>query len=178
MIDAGEPAALESPPSRWPRVIGTIGVILGAIMCIDKLDDLLLIQFLRSEEKWSGMVGPELAELIVRTIPPVSWMISSGLIGMALAILLIVGSIRLHRRRQSGVGLCRTWSWLAIAWVGVEMVRTFWWFRIHGGEVRRFASSGWEEAAYFSVAVAFVVLLAYPVFLLVWLWRHPVVLEG
>jgi hypothetical protein len=170
--------SVDKLPSRWPGVVGTIGVILGVLMFIDKIDDLLLIQFLRSEEKWSAMVGPELAEFIVGVIPPVSWMVSSGLIGMALAILLIVGSVRLRRRRQSGIALCRTWSWLAIAWVGIEMARAFWWFRIHGDEVGRFASSGWEGIAYFSVAVAFLVLLAYPVFLLVWLSRHPVVSDG
>ncbi len=48
-----------SPPPRWPRVVGTIGAVLGAIMFVDKADDLALIPLLWAGESRSLLLGPE-----------------------------------------------------------------------------------------------------------------------
>lgn len=167
---------LGAPPSRWPGVVGTIGLILGAILFLDQIDD-LLIPLVWTEDDWSRMLGPETAELVVRSLPPPAWLVTSSLVGMALAALLVVGSSRLRRRRRSGVTLCRTWSWLAIAWVAIDMASALWWLQAHADEIPGLASTGWQGYAAFGIVVALVVMLAYPVFLLVWLSRPEVAAE-
>jgi len=107
-------------PSRWPLTLGAIGIVVGIIMILDQVDDLLLPLFWNTEE-WRQLVGRDLADFLVRSLPSRSWMVTTSLVKMALGALLMAGSVSLRRRRRLGVTLCRSWAGLAIAWLVVEM---------------------------------------------------------
>ena len=170
----GTPETAESETRRWPRVVGTIGIIAGVLMFLDKLDDVVMLPLLRSGDWWANLLGKELADYVMGWMPSTPWIVAASLIGMALGALLFVGGLQLRRCRRSGVTLCRTWSWLAIAWLLVEMSRVLWWFSGHADELRALAPGDWQGSAVFGILVALIVLAAFPVFLLSWFSRPAI----
>ncbi len=174
-FDAYGAAQEKLPRSRWPEVIGIIGIILSVIIFVDKLDDLLTLTW--TEDKWTRVVGADLADLIVRSLPPLGWRLASSLVHMALAVLLFAGSLALRGRRRSGVSRCRAWAVLAIGWVAVEIGWAIWWLSRYTGGIMGIAPATWQGYAAFGIAVALVILLAFPVFLLIWLSRSHVRVE-
>lgn len=171
-LDAYGTAQEKLPGSRWPQVIGLIGLILSVIIFVDKLDELVTLTW--TEEQWTRAVGEDLAALIVSALPPLGWRLASSLAHIALAVLLFAASLALRGRRRSGVSRCRAWAMLAIGWVVVEMGWAIWWLSRYEGEIMGVAPATWQGNAAFGIAVALVVLLAFPVFLLVWLSRGDV----
>lgn len=161
---------------RWPRVLGTLGIVLGIIAFIDKLDD-LLIPFLWTKKDWIHMVGPEVGEFVARSMPTARWVVFSSIVGMVLASILIAGSLHLRRHRRTGVRECRAWAWLAIAWVMVEAGRIIAWFGRYGDQVPVPPGTEWQGTAAFAIALALLIMLAYPIFLLLWLRRPDVKIE-
>ena len=172
--ESTEIEAAAAPPSRWPKVVGTIGVVLGAIMSIDKINDLAVVPLIWGEESRQFLFGLEMGELIARTVPRWTWISFYILCGMALGMLLIVASLRLRRRSPSGITLCRAWAWLSIVWLAVALTWVLWWLGRHGDEISKFAEAGWQTETALGGALAVTLLLAYPVFLLVWLSRGAV----
>jgi hypothetical protein len=156
---------------RWPAVIGTLGIVLGVVLLLDKIDDVLTLSW--TAQDWGRIFAPDLADLIARSMPPVAWRVFSAAVQIALAALLIGGSVALRRRARSGVRLCRLWAWLAVVWIVVSMGRSVWWLQQHGGELPASPSIVWGFAV-MGIAFATVLLLAFPVFLLVWLSRPAV----
>jgi hypothetical protein len=173
---AGIPAG--PVPSRWPDVIGAIGIVLSAIIFIDKLDDLLTLTW--TQEQWRGLVGADLANLIVDSLPPLAVRLVTSLAHMALAVLLLAGCLALRRRRRAGIARCRVWAALAIVWVTLEIGWAAWWLSQRTEEITRAAGvspAAWQGYAAFGIAVALVLLLAFPVFLLIWFARRDVKAE-
>ena len=159
--------------SRWPRVVGTIGIILAVIMVVDQVDD--VITYLTwSPEDWRRLFAPEVADLIVRAMPPLGWLMVSAVVGIGLGLLLFVGSIFLRRRRRNGVKLCRVWAWLAIVWAVLEIVRAISWFKGYSGDLAGVPVGVWQGYAVFGIVIAMAVMMAYPLFLLFWFGRHDV----
>jgi hypothetical protein len=167
-----EAAPYSSTRSRWPEVIGIIGIILSVIIFLDKLDDLATLTW--TEEEWARFVGGPLADAIVRALPPVGWRLASSLAQIALAVFLFAGSLALRKRRRTGVSRCRTWAVIAIVWVAVEMAAAIWWLSQYPGGFMGIPPATWQGYAAFGIAVALVVLLAFPVFLLIWFSRSEV----
>jgi hypothetical protein len=153
-------------------VIGTIGIILGIIIFVDQIDDLLTLTW--TEEQWGRVFAPGIAELIVQATPPVGWQLSSALIQMGLGVLLFVGSVGLRRRSRPGVYLSRLWAWLAIGWTVLSMGWGIWWLQRHAGEISGLSQVSWQGYAAFGIVLALVLLLAYPVFLLLWFSKADV----
>ncbi len=164
------------PPPPWPKVIGTIGAVLGVIMVVDKTDDLALIPLMWAEDSRRFLLGPELSEAVAGSMPRAIWPFLYLLLGGLLGLLLVVGSLRLRRRRRSGVALCRAWAWLSIAWLAIGAAGALWWLARYSDEISRHAGPGWDRGALSGALVA-LLMLAYPVFLLVWLSRAPVKAE-
>jgi hypothetical protein len=162
------------PATRWPRILGTLGIILGALSILDKLDDLLLAPMFRSASWWSQLVGPDLGEKIVGWMPPPAWLAASTLIGIVLGCLLLVGSLRLRQRRRSGASLTRTWAWLAIAWLVVEIATSSAWLARYTGQLDDLSSAAWQVPAALGIVITFALLAVYPVFLLIWFDRTPI----
>jgi hypothetical protein len=172
VLDFNVAAAGEARRSSWPDVIGIIGIILSVIIFVDKLDDLMTLTW--TEEQWSRLLGTPLAETIVRSLPPVGWRLVSSVAQMALAVLLLSGSLALRRRRRAGISRCRTWAMLAIAWVAVEIGWAIWWLSRYPEGLIGIPAATWQGFAAFGIAVALVLLLAFPVFLLIWFSRGEV----
>lgn len=160
------PAAL----SRWPLTMGTIGIVIGILMILDEVDDLQVALFWTAEE-WRHLVGQELADFLVRSLPPRAWMVANCLVKMALGGLLVAGSLALRHRRRLGVTLCRSWAGLAIAWLALEMTWVFAWMSRHAHEIPALPPTGWQGPTTWAIALAFTLLLAWPVTLLSWLAR-------
>lgn len=170
--DSETPGLDRSDPPRWPRVVGTIGIVVAVIMFVDKFDDLLMLPWLQSREWWVGLVGEGLATDILRWMPPSSWIAFASVIGMALGALLFVGALKIRRRHRSGVALCRIWAWLAIVWLLVELSLSLWWV---SGLIGELAPPGEVLGpALFTIVVILAVILAFPVFLLSW-FNRPVI---
>lgn len=173
MSDPGTSNGSGEATPRWPRTVGAIGLVVGAIMVLDQVDELLLPLFWDTGG-WRRLVGGEVADLLMRSMPPRVWVVAASLVKMALGVLLMVGSLRLRRLRRSGVTLCRAWAGLAIAWLAVEMGWAVVWFSHHAGEIPGLPAQGWQSAATCGVALALVLLLAWPVCLLVWFAKPEV----
>ncbi len=157
---------------RWPTVIGTIGMVIGIVLLIDTVDDVMTLQW--TAEDWRMIFAPNVADLIARSMPPVAWRVFSTAAQTGLAALLIVGSIGLRRRRPAGVSLCKLWAWLAIVWVVVLMIRGAVWLRQLSGELPALGAVSSQAYALAAVVLAVAILLAFPVFLLVWLSKPAV----
>lgn len=158
--------------SRWPNVIGTIGIVVAAIMFLDKVED--LSHLLWTAEDWRRLFSPDIADLIVRATPPLVWRLGIIAAELALAVLLIIGSVALRRRRRSGVSLSRVWAWLAIVWVVLIMARGVWWLLRFQGEIVGIPYATWQGFAVLGILMALALLLAWPVFLLVWFARPEI----
>ncbi len=174
---ANDPAASDAPAltlARWPKVVGTIGVVLGGVMFVDKADDLLLVPLMWAGDSRRWLFGPEIGELVARTMPRALWLAFYILLGMALGLLLLVGSLRLRRRIPSGVNLCRAWAWLSIVWLAAGLAVALWWLGRYGDEMARLTGPDWQMTVLSQILLVLILLLVYPVFLLVWLSRAPV----
>jgi hypothetical protein len=161
-----------SAQPRWPVVIGTIGLVLGALSIIDKLDDLMTLWW--TAEDWEQIFAPAVADLIVRSVPPVGWRVVSVLVELALAALLVFASLGLRRRSPGSVPRLRLWAWLAVAWAVVAVGLGGWWLQQRGGLSSVTGVEHWQGYAVFGLAVAGVLLIAFPVFVLAWLARPDV----
>ncbi len=159
----------------WPKVIGTIGIVLGALIFLDQLDNLATMSW--TEEDWGRIFAPDLAALIVRSMPSTGWLLLTSTVQMVLGVLLVVGSLALRRRAPSGIHLCRFWAWLAIAWSVFVMGRATWWLLQYAGELPEVPLARWQAYGMLGLGLALVLLLSFPVFLLVWLSKHDVRLE-
>ncbi len=156
-----------SAHSKWPTVIGTLRVVLGILMVFDTLDD-LLFQLFTNEEDWAQWVGGDIARSISVSMPPLVWAILSAVIQTGLGGYLIAGSLRLRRRKASSVEICRTWAKATVLWVLVSMGLALWWVARIAGDFPGATQAEVESAALVGVALASLLLLAYPLFLLYW----------
>jgi len=158
-------------PSRWAKVLGTIGIVLGILIVIDQLDD-VWIHLTWTEADWRRVFSAEIARMISMATRPAGFQFAWNILQALLGAVLIVGSVKLYRRRRSGVVVCRAWAWVAIAWALVELGWAMWFIQRHAAEVRELAGAGWQAAIALGLGVAAIVMVAYPVFLLAWLARR------
>jgi len=173
MSEPGTSRESAEAPSRWPGTLGVIGIVVGVIIILDQLDDPLVTQFW-TPEKWRHLVGGELGDFLVRSMPSHAWMVTTNLVKLALGILLVFGAVYLRRRRRLGATLCRSWAGLAIAWLVVEAVQGLVWLSRYAGEIPGVPAEGWQGTATFGVVLGVALLLVWPVFLLAWLSRPGV----
>lgn len=108
---------LAPAPSTWPRVLGMIGIILGALGILGGL--------------W-GMVSPLFVSFMGSLMPPGAerafeaaeqmntWTVVGSILGLLVAGLLLAGGIGLLRRRLWGLGCYGMWAILKILLVAVN----------------------------------------------------------
>ena len=159
--------------SRWPNVIGMIGIILGALIALDQFDD-LLIHLWWNEADWAGYVGPDIADLIMRAAGSIYGRIFASIAQLCLGILLVVASVRLRARRRSGGFLSQTWAWLAIAYAIIEIGTAALVLSAWSEEVVQIAGAGWEAWVAYGLWAALATMIAWPLFLLIWFARQTV----
>ena len=101
---------LEARTVRWPTVIGVISLVYGILALIGNGcgagSPFATPFFLRM----SGMDAGQ-----ITMSPALVWVqVGSGVIGMVIAVVLLVGSISLLRRSTRSFGILKTWVALAI----------------------------------------------------------------
>ena len=159
--------------SRWPGVLGLIGMIIAALMFWDELGELIQV-FTWDEQDWVRMLGAETAALIEKFAPPLGYQVASALITLELSILLFAASILLFRRQRAGVTLARVWAWLVLPWLAIQLLLVLTWMKQYLAGLLR---PEWQVSEGTIVAwtvFVFLILAAYPVFLLVWLGRPAI----
>lgn len=99
--------------SKWPTVLGILGVIFGSIGILSSTCGFFLPAILSSV---SEQMSPEEQAQIIGEMPTGPFFNVALIIGLLLAILWLWGSIRLLKRRQSARGLLNGYAVLAILW--------------------------------------------------------------
>ena len=159
--------------SRWPGVLGLVGIIIAVLTFWDALGDLITV-FTWDQQDWVRMLGAETAALIEKFAPPLGYQVTSALINLELSILLFAASILLLRRRRAGVTLARVWAWLVLPWLAIQLLLVLTWMKQYLAGLLR---PEWQVSEGTIVAwtvFVFLILAAYPVFLLVWLGRPAI----
>lgn len=171
---SGVPTGAASPQTPlWPGVVGFLGIVVALVLFVDKAED-LLTPWLWSQRDWRQRFTPDIAGLVAETMPPVQWTLPASFVGLALAVLLLLGSIRVLRRRRSGVLLCRTWARLAILWGLIEIVVASILLQRLALDAPQLVPEGWAGAVASGIFLALVMILAFPLFLLLWFHRSSI----
>ena len=125
MAPPSEMGDLVPERSKWPTVIGVIGILVASFGlfggCCGVLSPFLM-NFSRSMASSGGGMSQEQIDTMMASQPPMLWIIPASLVGMALATLLLIGCIGLARRRAGGVTLCKVWAWIIIPWTLISLV--------------------------------------------------------
>lgn len=156
---------------RWPRVLGAVGMIVAILIVVDTLGDLGTIGW--SAEEWRRILPYGSGEIVAGIMPPAAVRLAWALVQLGLGMLLFLGAYRLSQQQQSGVKLCRLWSWLAIAEVSAAMITAAWWLE-RLARLPVLADLPWRSAANLGIGIAAAVLLSFPAFLLIWLARPEI----
>ena len=161
-----------APPVRWPKIVGVVGMVLGAIIFIDKLDDLVMY-LTWTEADWERFLGAALTNFVMEAMPPAWFQVVTALFEMGLGALLVVGSLRVWRQRGSGIRLCRVWARIAIVYAVLVMVWVIWWLQSWWGEIPGMPEGSLGVAIY-GILLALAIMITYPVFLLIWFSKPDV----
>ncbi len=93
--------------SDWPKVLGTISIVFGCLGMLGgilRLFNSVTMEFLSQKVPMAAQAAVDLPESLVL------WNTISGAIGFVMAALLLVGGIRLIRRRAAFVGIITVWA--------------------------------------------------------------------
>ncbi len=117
----------DAPPvkrSSWPTVLGVFGVIFGSLGLLVSLCGFFVGIFLKSMlASLSGEMSPEEMSQIITAVPDGMYVVISSLISASLAVLLLVGSISLLKRRASCRMMLNSYVVLGVLW----LVTSFTW---------------------------------------------------
>ncbi|MDG2292449.1 MAG: hypothetical protein P8L37_07300 [Phycisphaerales bacterium] len=125
--ETGKVRDLDQPPVKrtsWPTVIGILGIIFGSLGVLSSLCGFFVGIFLKSMlASLSGEMSPEEMAQITAAIPDGAYVVVASATGVLLAILLLVGSISLVKRRASCRMMLNAYVALGVVW----MVASFTW---------------------------------------------------
>ncbi len=174
-----QPGALIAPQraANWPVVIGTIAIVFG---CLGILGGVLSVLSPVTIKFFSGFMPEEQQEIIQQSMP---WNVVYGIGALLVAILLLVGGIRLSARKRQAVALIRTWAAVKILFSIVSSVISY-----HYAQLQIEAIANDPNAA--AIGMGFMDtfgvvgmifnalwLCALPVFVLVWFSRKKIETE-
>ena len=160
------PAEPDKTPA-WAIAIGVISIIYASLGLICTPVSLVSSRLMPSPAGFEEMLPPWFE----------TYSIVSGLVGMAVAVILLVAGIGLLRRRAGAVSLHVVYGWIAILMgiVGMVVIFAAFDFSRLPGPARAGAIGG---------AAGGIIGFAYPIFLLIWFsrakirqqaaaWQHP-----
>ena len=109
---------MPSKRSSWPTVLGILGIVLASLGLLGGFCGLLGGLFMSSllEMIASSMPEDQRAEMVA-SMPEGGYMLVEGIAGLALGLMLLVGSIRLVKRRASCRSLLNTWAMVSIIYM-------------------------------------------------------------
>ena len=122
----------------------------------------------------SGSVPPEQIQVMRASQPPAVWMIVVGLIGLALAMLLLLGGIAIVRRRANGTTLCKVWAWINIPWAALSMTIAAY-FQLRVPQDTQQMGAGFQYVGLaFGACFTLLFGVGFPLFILLWFSRATV----
>lgn len=125
--EMGEKYNTGAPPAKrstWPTVLGVLGIIFGSLGVLMNLCGFFVGIFIKSMlASLSGDMSPEEMARITTVIPDGMYVVIGSVIGVVLAVLLLVGSISLLKRRASCRMMLNSYVVLGLLW----LVSSFTW---------------------------------------------------
>jgi len=104
-------------------VIGIIGIVYSSLGVLGGCCGIGAMYFMPDLIEWiEDFLPAEQAEAMGTIDEPSAWMIVSSVVAVGLAAFLLTGSIRVLRRRASGVQTCKIWAVVSIPWTVVALV--------------------------------------------------------
>jgi hypothetical protein len=177
-----EALSREVPQTKWPKVVGIIGIVVGGVgglgACCGVVGALATswLSKLAEGQPVPPGGGPSPAEAMQAMAKHQGLIIALCVIALPIATMLIVGSVRLVRRRAGSPTLLLYWSAIKIletlggTWAGFIMAKD----QVQLAKKTAATPAAAEWAAKFATAqlVGGLVLgMALPIFLLIWLNR-------
>lgn len=165
----------EKPPS-WPTVFGVINIVLASLGLLGGCCALGYPLVMPPIANWmrSNNTPEEQVRLFEASQPPVVWTVFAGLVGLVLAIVLLTGSIKLIRRVEGGVKLCRVWAWISIPWTVLGfLVNIVIQLQLPQDikDLQAQSSGGQYLGLAIGACFAIVIGVGYPLFMLLWFAR-------
>ena len=169
--------AIPRPQSTWPVVIGVIGLVFSIMAVIGGC--------------W-GMASPWVVEMFAKVIPDQEaaqltsirqlkyWIVGSSLLGSLVAVVLIVGSIGLIKRRRYSRRYVIAWAFLKIVFaIGAAVLA----YVTQQNQIAAMKNESQMASApaglldllgIITAIVQFVWYSALPLFMLIWFWRPKI----
>jgi len=182
-FESTEPSAIppapetpDVPRTSWPTAVGVIGIILGALGLLGGCCGVVYpfawpayVNFIKQQPN----VPPEVIQQLEASTPPLMWSVASGVIGLVLAVMLLLGSIKVMRRRIEGVSLCRIWAWIQIPWAIIAIVANI---VIQAQMMAKLQNvpTGGAVGPIIGGACGVIFGLGFPIFIVVWFSRKRV----
>jgi len=164
-VDAGTGFLRPKQPG-WPKAIGVICIVVGALGVLMTILG-IVSQSLMS--KFIEMAPPEQVDELKRAIeaaePWKPWTYTLSAISAALAVMLIVGGVRLTRRRASAAGLLQMYAVLRMGIVAAVGVITY--------KIQQSALAGNSDVP---ASAAQALAVGQSLFAIAWGWALPIFL--
>jgi hypothetical protein len=172
-------APLPQEPARWPTPIGVLGIIFASLGLIGGVCGLAwpaILPWYVDQMKNSWNVPQSQIDLMLASQPPTVWYLLSASIGLVFSILLMIGSIRLLRRRASGAKLVKAWAWITIVWVPLNIVISMMLAPglPAGSQPDPTMQQQQQVGMYFTIGCMAILGLAWPVFCVIWFARPKI----
>ena len=176
----------EIPPTRWPKIIGIICLVLGAFGALGGLCGAIGMVASKSLAKMAeGQPagpggGPTPAELIELSTKHQGLMIVLCIVAMLMGGVLIYGGIRLINRRANSRKVLLTWAAIKVVetiggtWVGFLSAKDQ--MALHNRYAEAGGPSGSTAALFSTIALVagFLMGVSLPIFLGIWLNRPAI----
>lgn len=175
----GEPV-IQQKKTSWPDVLGILGIIFGMLGILGELGNVFYPLIRPVMFHFIGRtMSPGVFESFLGFMPPAAVIMFTGIVKMALAVLLLTGSIYLKKRSKIGVRLLRIWAIIMIPWVILEMgFASFIVRRMfpHLPYVVEWGPS-LDHLVQFGMAFGMLIALAAPIFVLAWFGSSSIASE-
>ena len=172
---------------QWPGIIGTIAIIFGAAGTLQNGCGVAASLFQKQIYSMVAGAVPAAADSLAALAAQDAaserylWLnVGLSLLATLVAVMLLVGGIRLLRRRASSVALLRAWAVaklvLALLLAGYGVVIFASQLEMMQAELQPSGTSAntMRAAAFFGVAFNLIWQWALPIFMLVWFSRAPI----
>lgn len=160
------------PQSSWPTVVGAIGIVYASLGFLGSACGLITIAFLPKITEWMQSMGmpASIIEDMEDSMPSLAWTVIGSILGIAIILMLFIGSIKLLKRYSSGAKLCKLWAWISIPWVLASTAINFS-IQTQAAQSTPFAS---QISAAIGMGFGLIFALALPIFMTIWFARGKI----
>lgn len=172
------PTVSHIEPARpvWPTVIGVISIVFGLLGTLQGCGGIVMPFAMNT---LTGLMPNDQSKAVFAGMSDhLAWGVAAGVTGMAVGVLLLTAGIGMVQRRRWSVRAHAIWAVLAILQSGVGGVYGF---LIQQSQFQAMKAGGMpptpfpmEAFAAAGVLVGLLFACAYPVFMLVWVFRSVI----